>query len=310
MSPDETQIVTGALGFSGKYIAKRLLDAGYHIRTLTNSPNRANPFGSKVNAYPFNFDNPKGLIEPLTGATVLYNTYWVRFNRRDFGYAKAVENSLKLFEAAKKAGIKRVVHISITNPSENSPFEYFRDKAKLERALVESGLSYCILRPAVLFGDEGILINNIAWFLRKFPVFGVFGDGNYRLQPIYVDDLAKLAVEQGQKRQNCIIDAIGPEIFTYRGLVEELATIIGKSRAIISIPPTMGYLVGWFVGKIVGDVPVTIDEIKGLLAELLYVDSPSVGETKLTDWAKNNASTLGMHYFSELARWKERGQNK
>jgi NADH dehydrogenase len=263
-----------------------------------------------VKAYPFNFDNPKGLIESLTGASVLYNTYWVRFNRRDFGYAKAVENSLKLFEAAKKAGIKRVVHTSITNPSENSPFDYFRYKAKVERALVESSLSYCILRPAVLFGDEGILINNIAWFIRKFPVFGVFGDGNYRLQPIYVDDFAKLAVEQGQKKENRIIDAIGPETFTYRGLVEELAATIGKRRTIISIPPTIGYLVGWLVGKIVGDVPVTIDEIKGLMAELLYVHSPSVGETKLTDWAKNNASTLGMHYFSELARWRERGQNK
>ena len=77
---------------------------------------------------------------------------------------------------------------------------------------------------------EDILINNIAWSLRKFPVFPVFGDGQYRLQPIYVDDLAKLAVEQGHSAQRQIIDAIGPETFTYRGLVQELGAIIGKRR--------------------------------------------------------------------------------
>lgn len=234
MASNEISVVTGAFGFSGQYIAKRLLEAGYEVRTLTNSFNRENPFEGKVKAYPFNFDNTEKLVESLKGASVLYNNYWVRFNYTNnttFTYASAVENSTKLFKAAKKAGIKRIVHISITNPSGDSPFEYFSGKARLEKALIESGISYAILRPAVLFGKEDILINNIAWFLRKFPVFGVFGDGNYRLQPIYVDDLAKLAVEQGEKTANVIIDAIGPETFTYRELVSEIGMAIGKKKA-------------------------------------------------------------------------------
>jgi NADH dehydrogenase len=260
-----------------------------------------------VKAYPFNFDNPEKLIESLRGASILYNTYWVRFNHPPyFTYSVAVDNTLKLFDAAKKSGIKRIVHVSITNPSEDSRFEYFRGKAKIERALIKSGLTYAILRPTVIFGKESILINNIAWFLRRFPVFPVFGDGNYRLQPIYVDDLAKLAVEQGQKTENCIIDAIGPETFTYRGLVEEIGNIIGKRRPIISIPPTIAYFVGWLVGKIVGDVTITRDEIEGLMADLLYTDSPPAGKTRLTDWIKENSSTLGIRYTSELARRKNR----
>ncbi|MCL4474861.1 MAG: NAD(P)H-binding protein [Nitrospirae bacterium] len=302
----EVHIVTGAFGFSGKYIARRLLDARHEVRTITNSLNRENPFKGRVNAYPYNFDHPEKLIESLRGASVLYNTYWVRFNYPGFTYSSAVDNTLKLFDAAKGAGIKRIVHVSITNPSENSPFEYFRDKAKLEGALKESGLSYAILRPALLFGKEGILINNIAWLLRKFPVFGVFGDGNYRVQPIYVDDLAKLAVEQGQKTENCIIDAIGPETFTYRKLVEVIGNSIGKRRPIISIPPAIGYFVGSLVGKLLGDVTITRDEIEGLMGGLLYTNSPPVGETELTDWIKENASTLGMHYSSELARRRNR----
>ena len=289
MTKAEIHVVTGAFGYSGKYIAQRLLDAGYEVRTLTNSPNRPNPFGGSVKVYPFNFDNIPKLIDSLRGASVLYNTYWVRFNHPNFTHSAAVENTFKLFNAAKEAGVKRVVHISITNPSEDSPFEYFIGKAKIERVLIKSGLSYAILRPAVLFGKEDILINNIAWMLRKFPVFGVFGDGMYRLQPIYVDDLARIAVGQGRKTENCIIDAIGPETFTYRGLIEEIGTIIGRHRAIISIPPALGYFTGWLLGKILGDIIITREEIEGLMANLLYTDSPPVGETKLTDWARMNS---------------------
>ena len=203
MSKKQIHAVTGAYGYSGKYIAQRLLNAGHQVITLTNSPQRTNPFGERVPAYPFNFDRPHELTETLRGVSVLYNTYWVRFNHETFQHASAVNNTLVLFEAAKAAGVQRIVHVSITNPSEDSELEYFSGKAQLEKALIASGISYAILRPTVLFGKEDILINNIAWLLRKFPVFGIFGDGRYRLQPIYVDDLAQLAVEQGQESEKC-----------------------------------------------------------------------------------------------------------
>jgi NADH dehydrogenase len=296
--------VTGAFGYSGKYIAQRLLDAGCEVITLTNSLHRPNPFGEKVQAYPFHFDDPPRLVESLRGVSVLYNTYWVRFNHRTFTHAMAVDNTLQLFAAAQEAGVQRVVHVSITNPSEDSPLEYFQGKAVLERALIESGLSYAILRPTVLFGKEDILINNIAWALRHLPVFGVFGEGNYRLQPIYVDDQASLAVEQGQNRENVILHAIGPETFTYRGLAEEIGQIIGRPRRIVSVPPGLGYLVAWLIGKLVGDVFVTREEIRGLMADLLYVDAPPAGTTRLTDWAREHADALGRNYASELARRK------
>ena len=160
MPSQELHVVTGAFGYSGKYIAARLLNEGHRVRTITNSPNRKNPFGGQVEAYPFNFDAPDKLVESLRGATVLYNTYWVRFNyKTDFKHALAVENTRKLFDAAKRAGVERIVHVSITNPSEDSPLEYFSGKAKLERALIEPGLSYAILRPTVLFGKEDVLVN-------------------------------------------------------------------------------------------------------------------------------------------------------
>ncbi len=305
---NQVHVVTGAFGYSGQYIARRLLDRGHTVRTLTNSPDRKNAFDGKVEASRFHFDDPPKLVEALRGASVLYNTYWVRFNHTEFKHAVAVENTLKLFDAAREAGVKRVVHVSITNPSEDSPLEYFSGKARLERALRESGLSYAILRPTVLFGKEDVLVNNIAWVLRRLPVFGVFGDGRYRLQPIYVDDLAKLAVEQGASEENCVIDAIGPETFTYRELVQQIGQIIGKRRLILSVPPWLGYAVGAVLGKIVGDVIITREEIEGLMADLLYVDSPPAGDTKLTEWAEAHANSLGRRYASELARRRNRSE--
>jgi NADH dehydrogenase len=306
MVSEETHAVTGAFGYSGRYIAQRLLQKGHRVITLTNSPERGNPFGGTITAYPFNFDRPEALTQSLKGVRVLYNTYWVRFNHPTFTHAAAVQNTLTLFRAAKEAGVERVVHVSITNPSVDSPLEYFRGKAELEQALIASGISYAILRPAVIFGGEDILVNNIAWMLRHLPVFGVFGNGDYRLQPIYMDDLALLAVEQGERRENAIVNAIGPQTFTYRELVKTIGVMIDKNRPLVRVPSSIGYLVGSIVGKLVNDVVITREEIEGLKADLLYVDAPPAGKTRLTEWARSNAGSLGLHYASELARRRDR----
>ena len=302
MDENAFHVVTGAFGYSGQYIARRLLERGRMVRTLTNSAGRPSPFGDQVRAFPLCFGDPEALTESLRGAAVLYNTYWVRFNTHAFNHNEAVRNTLTLFECARRAGVERIVHVSITNPSKASPLSYFRGKAELEVALAESGISHAILRPTVLFGKEDILINNIAWMLRRFPVFGIFGDGEYRLQPIYVDDLAALAVQEGEHRENVTIDAIGPDTFTYRDLVRTIGETIGRRRLIISIPPALGLLAGGILGCLTGDVVITREEIEGLMAGLLEVQSPPAGMTKLTEWIRENADGLGRRYASELAR--------
>lgn len=294
--------VTGAFGFSGRYIATRLLDAGCRVLTLTNATPQADPFRGRVARRPLRFDRPVELAESLRGVRVLYNTYWVRFNHRHFTHAEAVRNTLVLFDAARAAGVERIVHVSITNPSLDSPLEYFRGKAALEAALRASGIPHAILRPAVLFGVEDILINNIAWMLRRFPVFGVFGNGNYRLQPIYVDDLATLAVRHGACTENTIVEAIGPETFSYRELAGALGRIIGKPRPIVSVSPALGFAFAAVLGWLLGDVVITREEIRGLMAGLLCVDAPPAGTTRLTDWALAHRDQLGRRYASELAR--------
>lgn len=307
--PDrELHVVTGAFGFSGRYIARALLGQGFRVKTLTSSPRRPDPFGGAVELSPFHWEDQESLIASLKGASVLYNTYWVRFNHASFSHAMAVVNTLKLFHAAKKAGVRRVVHVSITNPSESSPYEYFRSKAQLEKALRESGLSHAILRPAVLFGKEDILVNNMAWALRRLPVVVVFGNGLYRLRPIYVGDLAELAVRLGQEASDAVVDAVGPDTFTYRGLLEELGEILGKRRPVVPVPPGLGFAAATVLGWLLGDVVLTRDEIGALTGELLNTDSAPAGGTSLPEWARQNAGSLGLRYASELARRKDRSR--
>ena len=299
-------VVTGAFGYSGKYIARRLLAAGARVRTLTDSSERRNPFGGAVEIHPFNFDRPEELQRSLRRANVLINTYWVRFDHADFTHALAVRNTRRLFDAAKAAGVARIVHVSITNPSATSPLPYFRGKAELESALRETGSSFAILRPAVLFGQEDVLINNIAWMLRRFPVFGVFGDGSYRLQPIFVDDLARLAVEAASSSENLVVDATGPETFAYRELVSVIGKAIGCRRPIVGIPPRLGVAFGRAIGAIVGDVVITPEEVAGLMQSLLATDSPPAGSTALTQWVSQHGDSLGLRYSNELARRRDR----
>ncbi len=293
--------VTGAFGYSGRYIARRLLELGHDVVTLNNSVDD-DPFEGRVQAHPLNFARPEKLTESLRGVDVLYNTYWVRFNHRRFSFSGAVKNTKLLFAAAMEAGVRRIVHVSITNPSKDSTLEYFRGKAEVENTLTASGMSYAILRPAVLFGKEDILINNIAWMLRHFPVFGLFGDGSYRLQPIYVDDLAQLAVSHGAGETNVVVNAIGPETFTYRELVAMIGQAIGRPRPIIPLPPWLAYGAAVALGPVLDDVVITRDEIKGLMEGRLYVEGPATGTTALTSWAREHGAGLGQKYASELAR--------
>lgn len=299
-------VVTGAYGFSGSYIARRWIAEGRRVRTLTNSIGRENPFGTAVEAHPFRFDEPDELARSLEGADVLVNTYWVRFDHRDFTHAGAVRNTLRLFEAAKRAGVARVVHVSITNPSVASPLPYFRGKAELEAALRASGLSYAILRPAVLFGDEDILVNNLAWTLRRFPVFGVFGDGSYRVQPIHVDDFAALAVRMADSRENVVVDAIGPETFAYRDLVSVVGRAIGRPRPIVGVPGWLGLATARAIGLFVDDVVLTAEEVTALTQNLLTTASPPAGSTPLSAWVVGHRDRVGRRYASELARRRDR----
>lgn len=302
MSTAEINAITGAFGYTGKYITRRLLAMGKEVRTLTGHPNNFNPFGGRVQVYPFNFDNFAELVRSLQGATTFYNTYWIRFSHGTNTFEGAVSNTQTLIRAAMEAGVQRIVHVSITNPAETSRFPYFRGKAILEQDIINSGLSYTIVRPTVIFGDEDILINNIAWCLRHFPVFPIFGSGEYSLQPIYVEDMADLVVEAGQGQGNSIVDAVGPEIFTFEQLVRLIMEKLRKRVILTHVNPRVALFLTKMIEPFLGDVLITREEVFGLMADLLISQQPPTGRTPLSDWLEEHSANVGKNYASELAR--------
>ena len=233
MTTEKLSVVTGAFGYTGRYITKQLLSKGTPVKTITGRTDRPNPFGERVGVEPFNFDKPDALTRSLEGADVLYNTYWIRFAKRGLDHDKAVENTGVLIKAAEDAGVRRLVHIGVTNATVDSPIPYFRGKALLEDLIRSSSLSYAIVKPAFIFADGDILLNNIAWFLRRFPIFGMMGAGDYRVQPIYAEDLAEMVVNIAERNDNLEIDAIGPDTFTFEEIVRLTAEKLGRKAQIV-----------------------------------------------------------------------------
>jgi uncharacterized protein YbjT (DUF2867 family) len=298
-----TDLVTGAFSYSGAQIAQRLLDSGRGVRTLTHHPDRAHRLRSEVDALPYRFDDPAALARSLEGVRTLYNTFWVRFDHGRASFANAIESSRMLFFAARRAGVQRIVHLSITNPSLESPLPYFRGKALVEYALAQSGVPYSIVRPTWIFGgDRDVLTNNIAWILRRMPAFALPGDGAYPVQPVHVDDLARICTDAGHASGDIVIDAAGPETLAFRELVTLMRDAVHARSPILSIPPALMAAAARGLGLLVGDVVLTGDEIRGLMAGLLVSHTPALGEIVFSQWLTEHAGSVGLSYANELQR--------
>ena len=293
----ELAVVTGAFSYTGGFIARRLLEKGVRVRTLTRRDDPSSPLHGKVETAPLQFADRSRLGESLRGARCLYNTYWVRFERGSTTFERAVRNSAVLFEAAAEAGVERIVHVSVTNPSLDSPLPYFRGKALVERELAACGVPYAVVRPTLVFGPRDILVNNIAWLLRRFPVFAVPGDGSGRVQPVSAKDVAEIAVTASGT-----VDAAGPETYTFDELVRLVAAAVGRPRVLVHMPPRLALTLGKAVGLVQRDVLLTADEAAGLQASLLVSAEPPRGRDSFREWLERNGETLGRRYVSELAR--------
>lgn len=295
-------VVTGAFSFTGRFIARRLLADGRPIRTLTNHPRRPGADEIKVDVAPLQFSNYPALVDSLRGADVLYNTYWVRFPHGGIYFGDAVDNTHTLMSAAAEAGIRKVVHISVSNPSPDSPFAYYAGKARAESIVHESSLQWAIVRPTLIFGAGDVLINNIAWLLRRMPVFVIPGLGTYRLQPVAGEDVAEIAVWAARLTENVTVDAAGPEIISYSDLVEGVSIAVARRPRRLYLPPALTIMAGNLVGLYVRDVLLTRDELQGLMEELLVSHETPLGRQRLDDWLLRVSETLGTSYTSELNR--------
>jgi NADH dehydrogenase len=303
MTDTGVDLVTGAFSYSGAAIAQRLLDDGREVRTLTFHPDRPHPLRSRIPTGRYRFDDPVELARSLEGVTTLYNTYWVRFDHGQDTFANAISNSSALFHAARRAGVKRVVHISIANPAIDSPLPYYRGKALVERALAEADIPYSIVRPTWIFGgDRDVLTNNIAWILRRMPIFALPGSGDYPVQPVHIEDLARICQVAARDELDTIRDAAGPEAMSFAELVQRIRAALGTRAPILHLPHAAMAIVARALGLLVGDVVLTADEISGLTSGLLVSPQPALGEIAFSRWLAEHRQTIGRSYANELSR--------
>jgi len=288
-------VVTGAFGFTGQHIAAWLLGEGRRVRTLTRTPNRAHPLAGHLDAVPYRFDNPVELARSLEGADTLYNTYWVRFEREGTSFDQAVANSSALFQAARRAGVRRIVHVSITAPDVASPLPYFRGKALVERAVAETGLGYGIVRPTVIFGEGDVMVNDVAWLLRRLGLFAVPAGEAAPVRPVYVGDVARLCVEAARTDEDVVVDAMGPETFDFVDFVGAIRHAVGSKARLVPIPaPAVPLLAGLVV--------LTRDELSGLMAGLVAPEGQATGEVVFTEWLAAHGGDIGREWASEVGR--------
>lgn len=273
------------------------------MRTLSRAaaPD-GDPLSGRVDRSALQFRDGAALRESLRGAETLYNTYWVRFERGESTFARAVENIGVLLRAAHDAGVRRVVHVSVANASEESPLPYYRGKALAERHVAAAGFSHAVVRPTLVFGSNDILINNIAWTIRRFPFFAVARRGDYPVQPVSVGDVATLCVDAGGRDTDETFDAAGPEIYTFSELVRAVGTAVGRPPRIVSVPGGAVLALGRIVGAFARDVVLTREELDGLRAGLLASHDPPLGRASFDEWLHGSGAELGRRYVSELAR--------
>jgi NADH dehydrogenase len=297
-----TDAVTGATSFTGRFIAERLVAGGRSVIDLTRDPRAAHPLGELASSAALDFDHPDRLTRTLEGVDTLYNTFWIRFERGPITYPWAIARSQILFAAARKAGVRRIVHISVINAARDAPTAYFRAKAAVEEALLGSGVGHAIVRPTVAYGPGDILVNNLAWTLRRLPVFGIPGDGQYPIQPIHVDDIAELGVRVGSTAENTVADAAGPDIFTFNEFVSLVRAAVRSRSRVVHLPVGAALAAARVLGLLVRDVVLTRDEVTDLQSRQMVSAQPPTGQIHLADWLAENVDVLGRRWASELNR--------
>ena len=294
--------VTGAFSFSGRAIARRLVEEGHEVVTLIRRTPDRDPFDGAVRMALVDLADPATLLPALQDVDTLYNTHWIRFPRGGLTYETAIAHTRNLVSAAREAGVRRLVHLSVVNAAESSPTPYFVAKARLEAEVKAMGVSHAIVRPTMTFGPGDILVNNLCWVLRRFPAFAVPGDGRFRLQPVHVDDVAAIAVTAGQRTEDLTLDAAGPEVLAFDDFVRILARAVDRRPWLVHAPPLLSLVASRLLGLLVNDILLTRDEVTELTSSLLVSSQSPLGTTRISEWAPANAGLLGRAYHSELAR--------
>lgn len=290
-----TDLVTGAFGNTGSAIARSLVEQGRHVRTLTTAA--SDDSDAPIEVIAPDWDDPTQLVRSFDGVSTFYNTFWMRTgNPGSHGtdYGMAIARSVALLEAARRAGVERIVHLSVAHADapDAQRYPYFAAKARVEAVLRSTGIAHAIVRPAVMFGGGPGIVEQLARVLRWVPVFGVAGDGRYQVRPVHVGDVARLCVDGAAHASvdAVPVDAVGPDRPTFDELVRWVAASVGRRARLVHLPATAVIAAGRTLGTIAREDLLTADELRSTMDGLADTDGPATGTVSLRAWLAASAT--------------------
>ena len=296
-APARFDVVTGAYAQTGAAIAAILARQGRAVRTLTRARPGPDP--------PYPVIDPslddEAMVAALRGCEVVYSTLWARFGARG-GFAPLVEHNLRIARAAREAGARRWVQVTVANLDKGRGLPYWDGKAELEAGLRAVGIPCSFVRPTLVFGPDDTLVNNAAWAMRHLHALPLAGPGRHRVRPVFVGDLAALCVRHGGLEGQQAQDAVGPETFTYRELMATVREALGVRAALVRLPRRAAWLAGKLGRPFVRDTVLTWNEVRSLERELYWTDGPATGPTRFSAWVRANADGLGRRWRSQRKR--------
>ena len=261
-------LVTGATGFLGRRVIRELLDRGDQVRCLVHTPGRERIFHHRdVEVQYGSVRNPESLSNAFYDVeAVAHLVGIIRPRRRDSFEGIHREGTINVLTAAKEAGARHFLHVSVIGSANDRTYPYLYTKWLGEQEVINSGLPYTIFRPSMLYGEGDEFLNALAGLVRLFPLVPVIGSGNNRMQPLAADDLARcIAATLGREDlKGRTLDLGGPGRLNYNELVSEVAKAMGKRHLKVHLPTWLMYAVAKVSQGLLSRAPITTDQIKML----------------------------------------------
>lgn len=257
--------VLGAGGFIGTYLALNLIQMGYRLSLLSHrkDPDFISPRG-QIETHQGSIEDEKSLVNCFRACEMVYHLVGIIAETKTKTFQKTVaDGTAKVVSAAKKTGVNKLFYLSALGAAENAETRYHQSKWQAEQHVTNSGLDYVIFRPSIVYGVEDKFINMIARMIRRSPLVPIIGDGKYKLQPVYVEELCAVMAMASKKESACgrIFDIGGPEQLTYLEIVDIIKRTLNLKRGTVHIPLALARMAAYILERILKPAPLTRDQL-------------------------------------------------
>lgn len=314
---DRLATVFGGSGFVGRHAIRALARTGWRVRAAERRPDLAGhlqPLGSvgQIMAVQANLRFPASLERAVAGADCVINAVGVLAGsgRQSFD-ALHVQGARAVAKAAREAGCKRLIHVSALGADLKSKSNYARSKAEGERAVLEEFPDAIILRPSIVFGPEDQFFNRFASLAQVSPLLPLIGGGKTKFQPVFVGDVASAikAAADGAGKPGTVFELGGPEVASFRDLLDRTQDWTGRSRGYLPLPFWMAKLQALMTWPLPNAVrPITVDQVRMLAVDNVVSNEAKQEGRTLAAFGVNEATPMAAEVPGYLERFKARGQ--